>query len=87
MMDRCYKPNHIYYKRYGARGITVEPFLQDVVNYIQYITTLPRYDELLDGAVLEVDRIDNNGNYARGNLRFATKSENRLNQMKRETDL
>jgi hypothetical protein len=72
MFKRCYNSNHKYFHRYGGRGIRVcerwfifEYFLADM-------------GEAPFG--LTLDRIDNNGNYELGNCRWATKSEQRLNQ-------
>lgn len=74
MKKRCYLQNHRNYKYYGGRGITVcdrwrdsfENFLADVGR-----KSSPR---------LSLDRIDNNGNYEPGNVRWATKSEQLLNR-------
>lgn len=66
MRQRCSNPNAQEYKRYGARGISVCPewnnsfdaFLSDVG---------PR-----PGPEYSLDRIDPNGNYEPGNIRWAT---------------
>lgn len=68
MMNRCYKPSNNRYYAYGARGIKVELFLQDIHNYVSYI-------ESLDNAYREgfsIDREDNDKDYQRGNLRWAS---------------
>ena len=69
MLHRC----RANYKRYGARGIVVcdewgsfERFLEDVG---------PR-----PGPDRELDRIDNDGNYEPGNVRWATKKEQMRNR-------
>lgn len=75
MIKRCENPNHVAYKNYGGRGISVcerwrygeagktgfECFLEDM-------GTRPSPD-------LTVDRENNDGNYEPGNCRWATWSQ------------
>jgi hypothetical protein len=76
-IKRCTLTSDRSYKWYGARGITVckewrhcyQDFLADVGRKPSPTHTL--------------DRIDNNGNYEPGNVRWATKSEQSLNQRTR----
>lgn len=73
MKSRCNNPNHSNYKRYGARGIRVcdrwnesyEAFLEDVGE-----RPTPEHS---------LDRIDNDGNYEPGNVRWATAEEQNRN--------
>jgi hypothetical protein len=44
--------------------------------YLAYLITLPGWDD----PSLELDRVDVDKGYERGNLRFITKRENRNNQ-------
>lgn len=77
MIQRCSNPNSSEYHRYGARGIKVyEPWVTSFVKYKEYIDTLPRPE----GDNLSIDRIDNNGNYEPGNLRWATKTQQSENR-------
>lgn len=80
-------------ERYGGRGIRVhEPWLIDIVAFIGYIATLDRSD-LHPGVIyakitghrthLSLDRINNDGHYAPGNLRFATMYQQCRNQRPR----
>jgi hypothetical protein len=69
---RCYSPKNKRYSRYGGRGITVQFASRDEL--ADYIRELPGYEQ---GKTL--DRIDNDGNYAPGNLRWATISEQNAN--------
>lgn len=62
------------WEHYGGRGIRVE--FPDRKSFLEYLVTLPGYDD----PSLELDRIDCDGNYAPGNLRFVSRSENLLNK-------
>ena len=78
MMQRCYNPNHNSYKNYGARGIKVSEEFKNCKVYVEYILTLHR----AEGAN-QVDRIENDKDYERGNLRWTTTIENNLNKRTR----
>lgn len=71
---RCENPNCRDYPRYGGRGLTFElGSNREAVAYIlEAIGPLP--------AGMELDRIDNERGYVRGNLRWATKREQALNR-------
>ena len=73
MMDRCYKPKCDHFHLYGNRGITVCDRWHDVNNFIQDVS-----DEYRKG--LQIDRIDNNGNYSKDNCRWATRSQQMRNK-------
>lgn len=83
MTQRCRTPSHNMYYRYGARGITIEPYLQDFINYAEYVLSLPNAPKQFP-TKLQIDRINNNGNYERGNLRWVTCSENNANSEKQK---
>lgn len=80
MIRRCYNPNDADYTDYGGRGIEVDKEWRDEVNgiwrYIEYINKLDKPSELHK----YIDRIDNDGNYEPGNLRWATLSEQNRNR-------
>lgn len=62
---RCYVESDKQYKDYGGRGIKIfEDWLQDKKLFIKYCIENGFSSEL------SIDRIDNNGNYEPGNIRF-----------------
>lgn len=74
MIARCYNPNDGRYVDYGARGIKVcAEWRESFELFLQSIGARP-------GPSYSVDRIDNNGNYERGNVRWATKTEQSRNR-------
>lgn len=76
---RCKNPECKQYKDYGGRNIelkfTINGFIDYVINDLGYDTV-----EMLKG--LQIDRINNNGNYERGNIRFVTAKTNANNRRK-----
>lgn len=76
MLQRCNNTNNNQYADYGGRGIKVGADLSTWLGFKEYVLTLPGYDD----SVLSLDRIDNDGGYVKGNLRFATKREQVLNR-------
>lgn len=77
MKNRCCNPNHPKYKNWGGRGITIYPEWQSSFKaFYNYISKLPHFGE--KGRTL--DRIDNEGNYEPGNIRWATVHEQNMNR-------
>lgn len=74
---RCYSVNDHNYKYYGARGITIwAEWLLNPKMFIDYVKSLPCYGV----KNYSLDRIDNNGNYEPGNIRWTTKSMQVVNR-------
>lgn len=67
MLSRCYQPSHPHYHYYGGRGITVCPEWRESFDaFLRDVGLRPTAD-------LTFDRIDVNGNYEPGNVRWATR--------------
>jgi hypothetical protein len=74
MLTRCYNPNHPAFQNYGGRGITVySRWRESFPEFFSYIGKRPK-----SGLVL--DRIDNDGNYEPGNVRWTTRSISNFNR-------
>lgn len=72
--QRCSNPNDKEYRNYGARGIRFcFPSVLDAGLHVLDALGLPEKK-------LEIDRIDTNGDYAPGNLRFVPHPVNCTNQ-------
>ena len=67
MVRRCTNPNSVDWPRYGGRGITVCERWRRFEGFLADMGPCP------DG--LWLDRIDSNGNYEPGNVRWATFEE------------
>jgi hypothetical protein len=79
MKTRCYNPKCKYFKDYGGRGIAIcEEWMNSFESFFAYVSQLPHFGE--EGR--SIDRINNNGNYEPGNVRWATAKEQRANQRK-----
>ena len=74
MLKRCNNPKRPEYKNYGARGVKVKfACFKDFYDYVVN-------DLKVDPRGLTIDRINNDGHYEKGNIRFVTKAENNQNR-------
>lgn len=73
MMHRCYNKKDSNYINYGYRGIKVCDRWHDVSLYIEDLQS--SYKE-----GLQLDRINNDGNYELSNIRWTTRSQNIKNR-------
>ena len=80
--QRCDNPNNSDYKWYGARGIKRSKEFDYFPTFVKYVESLPKAYQ--DGR--SIDRIDNNGDYERGNLQWSTQTEQMLNTRVKSTN-
>lgn len=73
MKSRCKNPRDSNFKRYGARGIDVCEEWKLFNNFIQDMGRRPSDKH-------SIDRVNVNGNYEPGNCRWATLTQQALNQ-------
>ena len=71
MIQRCSNNKTHNYNRYGGRGIKCK--FKTRLEFIDYVLK-ELFNVDLDN--LQIDRIDNNGDYEPGNIRFVTAKEN-----------
>lgn len=72
MKSRCLNKNHVRYKNYGGRGISI------CKEWLLFENFLSDMGEKPDG--LSIDRINNNGNYKSSNCKWSTPKEQANNK-------
>lgn len=76
MKRRCLNEKDKKFADYGGRGIKVqENWISDFVQFYEYVGVAPSPEHSLD-------RIDTNGNYEEGNVKWSTKPEQAQNTRK-----
>ena len=82
MKQRCYYKKSTAYKNYGGRGISVCPeWLESFDNFYNW-SIKNGYENNL-----QLDRIDNNGDYTPNNCRWVTRNQNCMNKRNNKTNL
>jgi len=77
MIQRCANPRRDHYKYYGGRGIAVcQRWREDYAAFLADVGRAPSPKHT-------IDRIDNDGNYEPGNVRWATASQQNANRRPR----
>ena len=74
IIQRCTNPKNRVWKHYGGRGITIcELWRNDFAAFLSDVGRRPQPS-------LTLDRINNDGNYEPGNMRWATRSVQNKNR-------
>lgn len=78
--NRTTNPNVPVWPNYGGRGITMcDEWLNSFEAFFEHIGPKP-------GPGYSLDRIDNDGNYEPGNVRWATRTDQNRNQRPRQKE-
>lgn len=81
MVGRCNRPSHLRYADYGGRGIQVDPrWVADFWQFVADVGERPEGKTAGGRAYWQLDRIDNDGNYEPGNVRWSSPAEQAQNK-------
>lgn len=75
-MERCYNTKAANYPYYGGRGIRVCDRWRGTDGFLNFVNDIGEKPSLTHS----IDRIDDNGIYEPGNVRWATKTEQSVNR-------
>lgn len=81
--QRIFNAGNAKYRRYGGRGITMDPaWAADSAVFLAYIATLPYHERAVaEPFKYTIDRINNDGNYEPGNIRLVDVAANNRNKV------
>lgn len=80
MKARCYRKTHVWYKRYGGRGIVIcDEWRDNFQAFYNWAMANGYRDDL------SIDRIDVNGNYSPDNCKWSTEVEQKNNRSNNQT--
>ncbi len=83
MHQRCYNVRHVAFKHYGGRGISiVSTWHRDKAGMDEGFETFIKHIGPAPSIRHSIDRIEVNGNYEPGNVRWATDAEQAANRRK-----
>lgn len=77
ILGRCNDKKHGSYARYGGRGIKCT--FKDFEDFYNHVSLLPHFDKV-EIERLTVNRIDNDGNYEKGNIEWSTYRKQEINK-------
>lgn len=81
MVARCRRETHARYPDYGGRGIDVcQEWVDDFWQFVADVGERPEGKTKGGRAYWQLDRIDNDGNYEPGNVRWATPEQQAINK-------
>ena len=76
--QRCFRTSHKAYCNYGGRGISMcQEWASSFMAFFNHVGYRP-------SRLHSIDRINNDGNYEPGNVKWSTKSEQAMNRRERE---
>lgn len=78
MRQRCNNPSNHNYKKYGERGIKIGDEFEEFEDFLEWMGERPDN--------MSLDRIDNDGDYVAGNVRWASDSVQQRNKNKQSNN-